>query len=73
MRDAGSRKALNPAFLEEAVMGSETRNKTSLLQVRTNNRVESQLDDVRRAEKDIPTRAEMVRRLIIRAYEKLKR
>lgn len=52
---------------------SETRQKTSLLQVRSDDALNKHLDAVRRQEDDIPTRAEMVRRLIVRAYERLKR
>ena len=41
----------------------------TILHMRIAKEVIDTLDDVRRKEKDIPTRSEMVRRLIIRAGE----
>lgn len=75
VRHVGSLRAPNPALSteEDAVGKSETRQKTSLLQVRSDDVLNKQLDAVRRQEDDIPTRAEMVRRLIVRAYDRLKR
>jgi metal-responsive CopG/Arc/MetJ family transcriptional regulator len=42
----------------------------TLLQMRIADEIIKKLDDLRRDEKDIPTRSEMVRRLIERAAEK---
>jgi len=42
----------------------------TLLQMRIADEIVAQLDDLRRLEKDIPSRSEMVRRLIERAHDK---
>jgi len=41
----------------------------TLLQMRIADEIVEKLDDLRRLEKDIPSRSEMVRRLIERAHE----
>jgi hypothetical protein len=54
-------------------MAKPAADKAVLIQVRTDSATSDELDSVRRAERDIPTRAEMIRRLIKRAFEKLRR
>lgn len=41
----------------------------TLFQMRIAEHIVGQIDDLRRAEKDIPSRSEMVRRLIERAHD----
>lgn len=46
---------------------SEQRQKIELVQVRLSGAELKRLDDMRRAEDDLPSRAEMIRRLIARS------
>jgi preprotein translocase subunit SecA len=45
----------------------------TILQMRISEEIRAMLDEIRRAEEDIPTRSEMVRRLIMEAYKKVER
>ena len=56
-------------------MTSDTQapDKTSMFQFRVDPQFTDRLREIVRAEKDLPTKAEMLRRLVDRAYEQVKR
>lgn len=45
--------------------------KARVFQMRTDEEFTRQLDELRRVEKDLPTRAEMLRRLVSTAFERM--
>lgn len=52
-------------------MTSHTNTRSGVLQLRIDDDTTARLDDLRRAEDDLPSRSEMIRRLIARAAEEL--
>lgn len=54
-------------------MTTHTGTRSGVLQLRIDNETTQQLDDLRRAEADLPSRSEMIRRLIARAAAPLRR
>ena len=66
LRAPGAQALPNP-LMENALSKSEERQKPELIQARLDKNELKKLDNMRRKEEDIPSRAEMIRRLINRA------
>ena len=65
--------AVKQAEGNELELGARFANDTKPLHMRANSRTMSMLDDLRKAEDDLPSRSEMIRRLVERAHKALKK